>query len=157
MGEGLLLPPLLAFPPALLPLPTPPYWDKMLEGIETGEGGEASYPPASRDLVVSAYLYNLGFLRLAVLGEYQSAAEVLGRARSLRTPILGEVHALTVQAVVSRGHALTLTGDTTLAVDELTRCAPDGKCGGEYIFRSDMYQHLYWLSQPGQPSVWVTV
>ncbi|CAM9608647.1 unnamed protein product [Ascophyllum nodosum] len=96
---------------------------KMLEGIETGEGGEASYPPASRDLVVSAYLYNLGFLRLAVLGEYQSAAEVLGRARSLRTPILGEVHALTVQAVVSRGHALTLTGDTTLAVDELTSTA----------------------------------
>lgn len=93
---------------------------KALGAIESDGGGEA-YPPAVRDLLVSTYLYNLGFLRLAVLGEYKSAVEVLSRAQALRSTILGDLHPLTVQVVVSRGHALSLTGNTYLAVNELTR------------------------------------
>lgn len=75
---------------------------------------------ADWDLLASALLFNIGFLRLAVLGSYRSAAEVLQQARALREPVLGEAHALTVQAVVSRGWALTLDGKTKLAVEELT-------------------------------------
>lgn len=72
-------------------------------------------------LAISAYLFNLGFFKLAVLGDYQSSADVLKQAYTLRTPMLGETHELSVQVVVSRGWALTLTGQTELAVDELTR------------------------------------
>lgn len=78
-------------------------------------------PSASRDLIISAFLFNLGFLRLAILGEYESAADVLQQAHALRKTVLGETHTLAVQAMVSRGWALTLTGETVLAVDELTR------------------------------------
>lgn len=74
-------------------------------------------------LAISAYLFNLGFFKLAVLGDYQSSADVLKQAYTLRTPMLGETHELSVQVVVSRGWALTLTGQTELAVDELTSCA----------------------------------
>ncbi|CAM9403586.1 unnamed protein product [Pylaiella littoralis] len=85
---------------------------------EEEETGSSPSPP--RDLVISALLFNLGFLRLAVLGKYESAAKVLKEAHELRKTVLGEVHSLTVQAVVSRGWALTLTGETILAVEELT-------------------------------------
>ena len=78
-------------------------------------------PSRPRDLVISAYLFNLGFLRLSILGDYGSAAEVLLEAQELRAPLLGDLHTLTVEAVVSRGWALMLTGETQLAVEELTR------------------------------------
>ena len=78
-------------------------------------------PSASLDLIVSGLLFNVGFLQLAVLGEYPSAAEVLQEAHAIRKVVVGGVHSLTVQAAVSRGWALTLTGKTLLAVDELTR------------------------------------
>eukprot|EP00752_Nemacystus_decipiens_P006837 g6139.t1 len=80
-------------------------------------------PSAPWDLVMSALLFNVGFLQLAVLGKYASAAEVLQEAHAIRKAVVGEVHSLTVQAAVSRGWALTLTGKTLLAVDELTRSA----------------------------------
>lgn len=80
-------------------------------------------PSRPRDLVISAYLFNLGFLRLSVLGQYESAAEALHEALSLRVSVLGGVHTLTVEATVSRGWALMLTGETELAVDELISTA----------------------------------
>ncbi|CBJ27925.1 Pc13g00620 [Ectocarpus siliculosus] len=90
--------------------------------VEKEDAG-SSEPSALRDLVISALLFNLGFLRLAVLGEFSSAASVLQQAIELRKAVLGEAHSLTMQAVVSRGWALTLTGDTLLAVEELTSAA----------------------------------
>ncbi|CAM9789777.1 unnamed protein product, partial [Ectocarpus sp. 12 AP-2014] len=90
--------------------------------VEKEDAGSLEPSPA-RDLVISALLFNLGFLRLAVLGEFSSAASVLQQAIELRKAVLGEAHSLTVQAVVSRGWALTLTGDTLLAVEELTSAA----------------------------------
>ncbi|CAM9195232.1 unnamed protein product [Ectocarpus sp. 4 AP-2014] len=90
--------------------------------VEKEDAG-SSEPSPPRDLVISALLFNLGFLRLAVLGEFTSAASVLQQAIGLRKAVLGEAHSLTVQAVVSRGWALTLTGDTLLAVEELTSAA----------------------------------
>lgn len=95
--------------------------------VEKEDAG-SSEPSPPRDLVISALLFNLGFLRLAVLGEFSSAASVLQQAIEIRKVVLGEAHSLTVQAVVSRGWALTLTGDTLLAVEELTRC--EGRSGG---------------------------
>ncbi|CAM9368018.1 unnamed protein product [Ectocarpus fasciculatus] len=89
--------------------------------VEKEDAGLDPSPP--RDLVISALLYNLGFLRLAVLGQFGPAASVLQQAIELRKAVLGEAHSLTVQAVVSRGWALTLTGDTLLAVEELTSSA----------------------------------
>lgn len=86
-----------------------------------GNDAESPVPSPPRDLVISALLFNLGFLQLAVLGKYQSAAEVLQEAHALRLKVIGEVHTLTVQAMVSRGWALTLSGETLLAVKELTR------------------------------------
>lgn len=85
------------------------------------EAGSGFSPSAPWDLVISALLFNIGFLQLAVLGKYESAAEVLQEAHSLRKTVVGQVHTLTVQAAVSRGWALTLTGKTLQAVDELTR------------------------------------
>lgn len=82
--------------------------------------GRLPAPDPARDLVASALLFNIGFLHVAVLGSYGPAAGVLQQARALREPVLGETHALTVQAVVSRGWALTLDGQTLLAVEELT-------------------------------------
>lgn len=84
---------------------------------------EATEPEQSptRDLVLSAYLYNLGFLRLAIIGNYESAVDLLLQARDLRASVLGDVHTLTIQAVVSRGWALALTGNTKTSVDELNR------------------------------------
>lgn len=92
---------------------------KNLRSLKEEEGG--FNPSAPWDLVISALLFNVGFLELAVLGRYESAAEVLQEAHAIRKTVVGEVHTLTVQAVVSRGWALTLTGKTLLAVEELTR------------------------------------
>lgn len=83
---------------------------------------EAGFDPSEPwDLVISACLFNVGFLQLAVLGKYESAAGVLLEAHAIRKTVVGEIHSLTVQAAVSRGWALTLMGKTLLAVDELTR------------------------------------
>lgn len=78
-------------------------------------------PSAPWDLVISALLFNVGFLQLAVLGKYADAAKVLQETHAIRKTLVGEGHSLTVQAAVSRGWALTLTGNTLLAVNELTR------------------------------------
>lgn len=84
---------------------------------------EVDLDSPAKSLAISAYLFNLGFLRLAVLGEYSSAAELFQQTHSLRVPLLGEEHALVVQPVVSRGWALVLTGETQLALEELMRWA----------------------------------
>lgn len=91
------------------------------EEAEDGDNAGSSVPFPPQDLVISALLFNLGFLRLAVLGKYEAAAEVLQEAHALRVQTLGAVHTLTVQAIVSRGWAMTLSGETLLAVKELTR------------------------------------
>lgn len=106
----------------------PPLTRKVLQSFYVEKEDTGSDPSRARDLVISALLYNLGFLRLAVLGQFDSAASVLQQAIELRKAVVGEAHSLTVQAVVSRGWALTLTGDTLLAVEELTRC--EGRSGG---------------------------
>lgn len=70
---------------------------------------------------MSAFLFNLGFLGLAVLGDYESAAGVFQSAYELRAELLGVEHALTVQTVVSRGWALMLMGKTAKAANELSK------------------------------------
>eukprot|EP00903_Cladosiphon_okamuranus_P011928 g11204.t1 len=96
---------------------------EVLEKLRSFMEKTGSDPSAPWDLVISACLFNVGFLQLAILGEYESAAGVLQEAHAIRSTVVGEVHSLTVQAAVSRGWALTLTGKTLLAVDELTRKA----------------------------------
>lgn len=87
------------------------------------EGKEKPVPDTQlKVLTMSAYLFNLGFLRLAVLGDYSGAAELLKQAHELRVPHLGEEHALSVQVVVSRAWALTLVGETETMLEELIRC-----------------------------------
>ncbi|CAN0053345.1 unnamed protein product [Hapterophycus canaliculatus] len=95
--------------------------ESVMQEEEQNENDAGSPAPSpQRDIVISALLFNLGFLRLAVLGKYEPAAEVLQEAHVLRNKVLGPVHTLTVQAMVSRGWALTLSGETLLAVKELT-------------------------------------
>ncbi|CAM9846681.1 unnamed protein product, partial [Laminaria digitata] len=94
----------------------------MLEALDLIRNEEIRLGPSrSRNLIISAYLYNIGFLWLSILGKYGSATAVLEEAQVLRVHLLGEVHTLTVEAVVSRGWALILGGDMQTAVNSLNR------------------------------------